>query len=45
MIFEEQYVSGYIRCFYFVGYWAICVLQLFINEVVTSQILKLTLSS
>ena len=29
---------------YFVGYWAIYVLQLFANQVVASQILKLTLS-
>ena len=28
-------------CLYFLNYWAICVLQLFINQVVTSQILKL----
>ena len=27
---------------YFVRYWAICVLQLFVNQVVTSRILKLT---
>ena len=31
-------------CHYFVRYWAICVLQLFVNQVVTSWILKLTLS-
>ena len=31
-------------CLYFVRYWAICVLQLFVNQVVTSWILKLTLS-
>ena len=30
--------------FYFVRYWAICVLQLFVNQVVASWILKLTLS-
>ena len=29
---------------YILRYWAICVLQLFVNQVVTSQILKLTLS-
>ena len=29
---------------YFVRYWAICVLQLFVNQVVTSSILKLSLS-
>ena len=31
-------------CLYFLRYWAICVLQLFVNQVVTSWILKLTLS-
>ena len=31
-------------CLYFLRYWAICVLQLFDNQVVTSWILKLTLS-
>ena len=31
-------------CFYFVRYWAMCVLQLFVNQVVTLWILKLTLS-
>ena len=30
-------------CFYFLRYWEICVLQLFVNQVVT-WILKLTLS-
>ena len=30
-------------CLYFVKYWAICLLQLFVNQVVTSRILKLTL--
>ena len=30
-------------CFYFLRYWSICVLQLFVNQFVTSQILKLTL--
>ena len=29
-------------CLYFLRYWAICVLQLFVFQVVTSQILKLT---
>ena len=29
-------------CLYFVRYWAKCVLQLFFNEAVTSQNLKLT---
>ena len=31
-------------CLYFLRYWAICVLQLIINQVVTPKILKLTLS-
>ena len=30
-------------CLYFVRYWTICVLQLFISQVVTTWILKLTL--
>ena len=32
-------------CLYFLRYWAICVLQLFVNQVVMSWILKLTFSS
>ena len=31
-------------CLYFFKYWAKCVLQLFVSQVVTSYILKLTLS-
>ena len=31
-------------CLYFLRYWAICVLQWFVNQVVTSWILKLILS-
>ena len=31
-------------CLYFLRYWAVYVLQLFVNQVVTSWILKLTLS-
>ena len=31
-------------CLYFLSYWTICVLQLFVDQVVTSWILKLTLS-
>ena len=31
-------------CLYLLRYWAICVFQLFANQVVTSWILKLTLS-
>ena len=53
MIFKRKCSSCYIllsdqislpSCFYFLRYWAICVLQLFVNQVVTSWILKLTLS-
>ena len=29
-------------CLYFSRYWAICVLQLFVNQAVTSENLKLT---
>ena len=45
LIFEEKYLSYYILltdqislsgCFCFVRYWAICVLQLFVNHVVRS---------
>ena len=52
IIFEWKYFSCYILlidqvslsgCFYFVRYWAICVLQLFVSQVVTPWILKLTL--
>ena len=31
-------------CPYFLKYWLVCVLQLFVNQVVTLYILKLTLS-
>ena len=31
-------------CLYFVRYWTICVMKLFVNQVVTSRIFKLTLS-
>ena len=31
-------------CLYFLRYWAICVLRLFVNQVVTSWVLKLFLS-
>ena len=41
LLTEEISLSG---CLYFVRYWAICALQLFVNQVVTSWILKLTLS-
>ena len=52
-IFKEKYCSCHSlqidqvsssSCFYFVRYWAICVLQLFVNQVVTSWLLKLTFS-
>ena len=45
MLFEEKYFSCYILlidqvslsgCLYFVRYWAICVLLLFVNQVVAS---------
>ena len=51
--FSEQRFSCYILltdqislsdCLYFLRYWAICVLRLFVNQAVTSQNLKLTLS-
>ena len=32
------------ECLYFFRYWAISVLQLFVNQAETSKILKLTLS-
>ena len=53
MIFQEKYFSCYIlltyqisfsNCLYFSRYWAICVLQLFVNQTVTSSNLKLILS-
>ena len=52
MIFKQKCSSCYIlltdqislpSCLYFLRYWAICVLQLFVNQVATSRILKLTL--
>ena len=51
--FSTKYLSCYILiptqislsgCFYFLRFWAIYVLQLFIIQVVTSWVLKLTLS-
>ena len=45
MVFQEKYLSYYILltdqiplsgCFYIIGYWIICVLQLFVNQIVTS---------
>ena len=53
MIFQQKCSSCYILltdsislpgCLYFLRCWAICVLQLFANQVVTSWILKLALS-
>ena len=51
IIFEEKSFTCYIllidqvslcNCFYFVRYWSICVLQLFVDQGVTSWILKLS---
>ena len=51
-VFEEKYFFCYIplidqislsRYLYFMRHWAICLLQLFANQVVASWILKLTL--
>ena len=53
MIFQEKCFSCCVLltdqislsdCFYFLRYWAICVLHLFVSEIVVSKILKLTLS-
>ena len=53
MGFEEKYLSCYILltvqislsgCLYLLIYWLIYVLQLFVNQAVTSYILKVTLS-
>ena len=52
MIFQQKCSSCYILltdqillpdCFYFLRYWAICVLQLFVNQVVTSKKIKINL--
>ena len=52
--FQDKFFSSYILltdqfswsdCLYFLKYCAICVLQLFVNQVVTSKILKLILLS
>ena len=54
MIFQQKCSSCYILstdqislpgCLYFLRYWTICVLQLFVIQVVTSWILKLALPS
>ena len=42
--FSLWFFNESVPCLYFLRYWAICVLQLFVNQVVTSWILKLTLS-
>ena len=53
MNFQEKYFSccilltkqsSFSDCFYFFRCWSICVLKLFVNQVVTSQCFKLTLS-
>ena len=53
LIFQEKCFSFYILltdqislpdCFYFSRYWAISVLQLFVNQALTTLNLKLTLS-
>ena len=53
MIFQEKCFSCHVlltdqisllNCPYFLRYWVICVLQLFVYQVVASEILKLTLS-
>ena len=41
LLIDEMLLSGYL---YFMRYWAIYVLQLFINQVVKSWILNLTLN-
>ena len=52
IIFEEKYFScnsllidqiSLSGCLYFLRYWAMSILQLFVNQVVTPWILKLTL--
>ena len=40
LLTDQISLSG---CLYFLIYWAICILQLFVNHVVTSYISKLTL--
>ena len=41
LLIDQISLSG---CFFFVRYWTICLLQLFVNQAVTSWISKLTLS-
>ena len=42
LLTDQMSLSGYLR--YFLRYWSICALQLFVNQVVTSSISKLTWS-
>ena len=52
MIFSEKYFSCFLlieyissfNCLYALRFLAICVLQLFVSQIVTSQIFKLTLT-
>ena len=44
VIFYKLTKFSWSGCLYFLGYWLICVLHLFVNQVVMSLILKLTLS-
>ena len=53
MIFQDKCFSSYILsvyqislpdCLFFLRYWLICVFQLFFNQLVSSQLLKLTLA-
>ena len=37
--------ASFSDCFYFLRYWAMCVFKLFVFQVVTSKILKLTFLS
>ena len=41
LLTEQISLSG---CLYFLRYWSVCVLRLLVNQFLTSQILKLTLS-
>ena len=40
--FEQKYLAKFYCMIAFMKYWAICVLRLFVNLIVTSLILKLT---
>ena len=37
-------LPNFIGCLFFLRYWLICVFQLFFNQFVTSQLLKLTVA-